>query len=186
MKKLVSLYHRRASTSAVRASSNRLARLAARGGLPTANDLATAHEQIAAVAPFFDAGFYPSWYGITADPVRDYLVHGWREGRDPRPNFSSATDLPYLVRAGINPFRHLLANQRPRKGPVGGRVGEEGNAVLASPTRLTRRRAVLPRGNYDLAAADVDPVDHHMASGWREGRKPSPPFDTLLDQRALT
>ncbi|MCJ2103160.1 hypothetical protein, partial [Methylobacterium sp. E-046] len=48
---------------------------------------------VAALAPYFDADFYASWYGITADPVRDYLVHGWREGRDPRPDFSSAAYL---------------------------------------------------------------------------------------------
>ncbi len=33
--------------------------------------------------------------------------------------------------------------------------------------------------NPDLAAAGVDPVDHYMASGWREGREPAPQFDTL-------
>ncbi|WP_373323955.1 hypothetical protein, partial [Methylobacterium tardum] len=82
MRTLYGLYLRWAGTGSVRASSNPLVRLAARGGLPAANDLATAEAQIAALAPSFDAGFYASWYGITADPVRDYLVQGWREGRD--------------------------------------------------------------------------------------------------------
>ncbi|MGF6582359.1 hypothetical protein ABID82_007213, partial [Methylobacterium sp. PvP062] len=41
---------------------------------------------IAVLSPHVDAAFYASWYGIAADPVRDYLVHGWRAGRDPRPD----------------------------------------------------------------------------------------------------
>ena len=76
MKKLYGLYARWAGTGSVRASRNPLVRLAARGGLPAATDLATAEAQIAALAPYVDADFYASWYGITADPVRDYLVPG--------------------------------------------------------------------------------------------------------------
>jgi hypothetical protein len=100
-----------------RVRGNRLIRLAVRRGLPAANDLVTADAQIATLAPHVDAAFYASWYGITADPVRDYLVHGWREGRDPRPDFDSAAylaDRPYLARAGINPFLHALTRRRAR------------------------------------------------------------------------
>ncbi|SDO69659.1 hypothetical protein SAMN05216360_1395, partial [Methylobacterium phyllostachyos] len=107
MTRLYGLYHRWAGASAVRASRNPLIRILARGGLPPADDLATADAQIAALTPHFDAAFYATWYGITADPVRDYLVTGWRQGRDPRPDFASADYLaahPHLARAGINPF----------------------------------------------------------------------------------
>ena len=55
--------------------------------LPPADDLASADAQIAALTPHLDTAFYATWYGITADPVRDFLVHGWRQGRDPRPDF---------------------------------------------------------------------------------------------------
>ncbi|MFF9600602.1 glycosyl transferase, partial [Methylobacterium fujisawaense] len=165
---------------------NPLIRLAVRRGLPAANDLVTADAQIATLAPHVDAAFYASWYGITADPVRDYLVHGWREGRDPRPDFDSAAylaDRPYLARAGINPFLHALTRRRARAGGAGGAAG----APLPKPDtaraeRLARRLvdgAFYLANNPDLAAAGVDPVDHYMASGWREGREPAPQFDTL-------
>ncbi|MGU3547215.1 glycosyl transferase, partial [Methylobacterium sp. A52T] len=139
---------------------------------------------IGALAPHFDTAFYASWYGIAADPVRDYLVHGWREGRDPRPDFDSAAYLaahPHLARAGINPLLHALARRRAGRGGAGG--GGEAPALpkpdTAEAPRLARRLvdgAFYLAGNPDLAAAGVDPVDHYMASGWREGREPAPQF----------
>ncbi|MDP4005828.1 glycosyl transferase, partial [Methylobacterium sp. NEAU K] len=133
----------------------------------------------AALEPYFDAGFYASWYGIAVDPVRDYLVTGWREGRDPRPDFSTADYLaarPYLAAAGVNPFLHWITAQRAQDG-----------AALPKPDtrqaeRLARRLVDGPfylANNPDLEAAGVDPAAHYMASGWREGREPSPRFDTL-------
>ncbi|WP_373323763.1 hypothetical protein, partial [Methylobacterium tardum] len=62
------------------ASPAALHRLWAGADATETDDLET--RLVAALAPSFDAGFYASWYGITADPVRDYLVQGWREGRD--------------------------------------------------------------------------------------------------------
>ncbi|MCJ2103752.1 hypothetical protein MKK82_33590, partial [Methylobacterium sp. E-046] len=148
------------------------------------------------LAPYFDADFYASWYGITADPVRDYLVHGWREGRDPRPDFSSAAYLaarPHLARAGINPFLHDLARRRGKAGRSWSGQGETGQgetgqgSALSPPDtagaeRLARRLVDGPfylAGNPDIAAAGVDPADHYMTSGWREGREPAPQFDVL-------
>ncbi|MCJ2054900.1 hypothetical protein [Methylobacterium sp. J-070] len=170
----------------IRAGSNAVAILAGPRGLLPANDITSAADQIAALAPFFDAGFYASWYGITADPVRDYLVQGWRAGRDPRADFASADYLaarPYLARAGINPFLHALARRRRR----GDRSGQAAGHPLpprdtAEVERLARRLVDGPfyrAGNPDLAEAGVDPVDHYMASGWREGREPAPQFDVL-------
>ncbi|MCJ2048883.1 hypothetical protein [Methylobacterium sp. J-070] len=124
---------------------------------------------VAALEPHFDAGFYASWYGITADPVRDYLVQGWRAGRDPRADFASADYLaarPYLARAGINPFLHALARRRRR----GDRSGQAAGHPLpprdtAEFERLARRVVDGPfyrACNPDLAEAGGDPVDYYM------------------------
>ncbi len=104
-------------------------------------------------------------------------------GPRPRPDFSTAAYLaahPYLARAGINPFLHALAR---RAGSLAGAA----TATLPPPDtdhalRLARRLVDGPfyrAGNPDLQAAGVDPADHYMASGWREGREPAPQFDTL-------
>ncbi|MBY0254352.1 MAG: glycosyl transferase, partial [Methylobacterium organophilum] len=135
MKQIRGLYHRWARSGPVRASGNPLIRLAARRGLAAADDLVTADAQIAALAAHVDAAFYASWYGITADPVRDYLVHGWRAGRDPRSDFDSAAYLaahPHLARAGINPLLHALARRR------GGASGEA--AALPRPDTAEAHR----------------------------------------------
>ncbi len=178
MKSLYGLYHSWAGSAEARSSRNPLVRLMARGGLPQANDITSMAEQIAALEPYVDARFYASWYGITVDPVRDYLTVGWRAGRDPRPDFSTADYIaarPYLARAGINPFLHWVTTQRAK-----------GSALPRPDTRQAERLARrLVDGafylahNPDLQAAGVDPAGHYMASGWREGREPSPHFDTL-------
>ncbi|MCJ2126423.1 glycosyltransferase family 2 protein, partial [Methylobacterium sp. J-077] len=178
MKILYGLYYSWVGSAFARSSSNPLIRIAASGGLPPASDIASAAEQITAMEPYVDAGFYASWYGITVDPVRDYLTIGWREGRDPRPDFSTTDYLaarPYLARAGINPFLHWVTAQRARGGALP-------KPDTRQAERLARRLvdgAFYLAHNPDLQAAGVDPVAHYMASGWREGREPSPHFDTL-------
>ncbi|MCJ2094247.1 glycosyltransferase, partial [Methylobacterium sp. J-072] len=178
MKTLYGLYYSWVGSAFVRLSRNPLIQLAANGSLPPASDIASAAEQIAALEPYVDAGFYASWYGITRDHVRDYLTVGWREGRDPRPDFATADYLvarPYLARAGINPFLHWVTAQRAKGG------------ALPKPDprqteRLARRLvdgAFYLANNPDLQEAGVDPAGHYMTSGWREGREPSPHFDTL-------
>ncbi|MET3485912.1 glycosyltransferase [Methylobacterium sp. 1973] len=174
------LYHRWAGAPDTRASRNPLVRLAARGGLPPSTDPTSEAEQLAALAPHFDAAFYESWYGIGgASALRDYLRTGWRQGRDPRPDFSTAEYLaahPFLRHTDINPFLHYLQTRL-------------GHGVDAIPRPDARRAARLARrlidpdyylaGNPDLRAAGVEPSDHYMNSGWREGRDPSPHFDIL-------
>ncbi|MHC2107084.1 glycosyltransferase [Methylobacterium sp. CM6246] len=178
MKTLYGLYSSWAASAGARASRNPLIRLATGRSLPAASDITSAAEQIATLEPYVDTGFYASWYGITVDPVRDYLVLGWREGRDPRPDFSTADYLaarPYLAAAGINPFLHWVTAQRARGGPLS-------RPDTGQAERLARRLvdgAFYLANNPDLQAAGVDPAGHYMASGWREGREPSPHFDTL-------
>ena len=133
---------------------------------------------VAALEPHVDTGFYASWYGITVDPVRDYFTVGWRAGRDPRPDFSTDDYLaarPYLAAAGINPFLHWVTAQRAKGGALP-------RPDTGQAERLARRlvdSAFYLANNPDLQAAGVDPAGHYMASGWREGREPSPHFDTL-------
>ncbi|MCJ2136756.1 glycosyltransferase [Methylobacterium sp. J-026] len=171
-------YHRWAGAPETRASRNPLVRLLARGGLPAATDPTAEAEQLAALAPHFDAAFYESWYGIGGPAaLRDYLRTGWRQGRDPRPDFSTAAYLaahPFLAHTEVNPFLHYLRALLAR-------------GVQAIPQPDPRRAARLARrlvdadhylaGNPDLRAAGVDPGSHYMSSGWREGRDPSPNFD---------
>jgi hypothetical protein len=73
----------------------------------------------ALVATAFDAGFYA---GVQADviqagfdPLDHFMSSGWREGRDPTPDFSVMDYLetyPDIAEAGVNPFVHYLLTGR--------------------------------------------------------------------------
>ena len=51
---------------------------------------------------------------------------------------------------------------------------EEAQGVVATALDGAFYRTVYP----DIAAADLDPVGHYVAGGWREGRDPAPWFST--------
>lgn len=64
-------------------------------------------------------------------------------------------------------------------------AGDGSSAVSDMPSRRDqkRARAAFDRDFYlahnpDVATADVDPFEHYMRIGWREGRDPSPAFCT--------
>lgn len=63
----------------------------------------------------FDVTWYqfnnPDVAEVGRDPIEHYLEHGWREGRDPSPIFSTAAYLqanPDVAEAGVNPLVHYL------------------------------------------------------------------------------
>src|SRR5579859_6177663 len=54
---------------------------------------------------------YPDVAAAGMDPVVHYLEHGWREGRDPRPDFCTLAYLALndgVARSGQNPLIHYL------------------------------------------------------------------------------
>jgi hypothetical protein len=79
------------------------------------------HPDHAIAARGFDPAFYLKTYpdvgAVGADPLDHFMTYGWREGRDPTPDFSVRAYLeafPEVAESGINPFVHYLTNGRPR------------------------------------------------------------------------
>jgi hypothetical protein len=75
----------------------------------------------AIAAGAFDADFYLRTYRdvaeVGADPLDHFMSHGWREGRDPSPDFSVTAYLeafPDVRSSGANPFVHYLTSDRPK------------------------------------------------------------------------
>lgn len=67
----------------------------------------------------FDLAYYrarnPDVTACGADPLAHFLVYGWREGRDPAPDFSLADYLelnPDVAASGVNPFVHYVQTGR--------------------------------------------------------------------------
>ena len=65
--------------------------------------------------PGFDPIYYLFWYpdvrAAGLDPLRHYLLAGWKEGRDPSAGFSTTGYLaanPDVAAAGHNPLVHFV------------------------------------------------------------------------------
>lgn len=79
------------------------------------------HPDHAVAARAFDAAFYLRTYPdvgeVGVDPLDHFMTYGWREGRDPSPDFSVRAYLeafPEVAEQGANPFLHWITSGRPR------------------------------------------------------------------------
>jgi len=117
--------------------------------------------------------FDPTWYLETypdvaargVDPLRHYIRHGAREGRDPNRLFSSSWYLannPDVVQSGLDPLTHFILH---------------GAAKGRSPGPLFDTKWYL-EANPDVAAAGVNPLLHFLRHGAREGRRPNGRIDS--------
>src|SRR5690606_8825934 len=151
----------------------------------------------------FDFDWYRQrWPAAAADPeaaVAHFLDRGVSLGLDPGPAFSARRYLrenPDVAAAGMNPLLHYLAYGR-GEGRAAFRVDDAGDddplpmPQPPSPQTLERwaREVALLRDSAlfdpdfyldrypDVRAAGVDPLQHFVEHGAREGRWPNPWFD---------
>jgi GT2 family glycosyltransferase len=117
----------------------------------------------------FDVGWYlsfdPAIEATRTDPILHYVLHGWREGRDPSPFFSVAWYLrsnPDVATAGVEPLSHYLLY---------------GAAEDREPHPLFLGRRYLER-YPDVAEAGANPLVHFVLHGAAERRDPHPLFDS--------
>ncbi|WP_102960098.1 UbiA family prenyltransferase [Mangrovicella endophytica] len=129
-----------------------------------------------------DAAWYLSRYPDVvgyASPAAHYAQLGWRQGKDPNPNFSTEwylTAYPDIEAAGANPLVHYL-----RHGRAEGRLPVEPEARWNPDGVLTGNEGVdagwyLAR--YPEASGSLSAAAHYAHFGWREGKDPNPNFST--------
>ena len=125
-------------------------------------------------APWFSTDAYlarnPDVAGT--NPFHHYLTWGWREGREAE---ASRHGGPYLWQGGGAGGARAW-----RYDPV---LAPTAEVVATMPPAQARARmaeafdvAFYHAANPDIADAGVDPLDHFLRSGWREGRDPSRRF----------
>ncbi len=158
-----------------------------------------------AAADLFDAPWYLRAYGDVADsgvdPATHFVARGWQEGRKPNFYFDTGWYLhtnPDVARAGLNPVLHYIAAGEAEGRPpaehfdlewyAGRHAGEAEGLLLAHflARKCSGLVAPLPEfdaafylaRNPDVAAAGVDPFEHYLLYGFKEGRDPSIAFDT--------
>ncbi|PWB82449.1 MAG: glycosyl transferase [Methylocystaceae bacterium] len=151
------------------------------------------------VEPYFDEDFYRSTYQIRldVDALEHYLTIGWREGFDPSPTFSASEYLKFnshVATTGVSPLYHCVSTQSKPLSRAARRSTQPLRSLdaanIQTESNLPDREKLLSviaqefdaahylRENSDVAAANVDPLDHYVDHGWREGRNPSPLFWT--------
>ena len=144
-----------------------------------------------------------------SNPLDHYLRYGWKEGRNPSPHFDAADYLqknPDLQDSEEHPLVHYhrLRQERTPEGrndraptePVGA------DQAPSSAFEPPRPAPTLTRANFDerlytrlkdhfdedyylatnsdVAREGVDPLEHFLNIGGREGRKPSVDFDAAF------
>lgn len=124
---------------------------------------------------------YPDVAAAGVDPVEHYLQSGWREGRDPRPDFSTSGYREANEDAEGNPLLHYLRR--------GGTKVPPPEWQFVADYHLASGHGGVDRAWYlrrypDVAVAGVDPVEHYLQSGWREDRDPRPDFSTSAYREA--
>jgi glycosyltransferase involved in cell wall biosynthesis/uncharacterized coiled-coil protein SlyX len=89
----------------------------------------------------FDSAYYlaqnPDVRTAGIDPIRHYLVYGWREQRDPSPTFSTLqylADNHDVAQAGIEPLTHYLRFGKKEGRAVSGHVSVPAADVDLPPT----------------------------------------------------
>lgn len=114
------------------------------------------------VAAEFDRRHYlglsPDVAKAGADPLHHFLTHGWREGRDPNPDFSVRAYLnenPEVAKAGINPFVHYLRHGR-REGRTPGHDLGFRYDIIARQRPIPDELRDSARATRAKALADLD------------------------------
>ncbi|MFJ7315182.1 glycoside hydrolase family 99-like domain-containing protein [Pseudomonas sp. NPDC098747] len=161
-------------------------------------------------SPLFDKEYYlannDDVRALGVDPLKHFMLHGWREGRDPSGFFSTSkylSDNPDVAQGRVNPLVHYL-----RSGQLEGRsiashsrtdaVTTPGADATASQQILSpipasivdaqvdviQKSGMFDAGYYfamypELKQAVLDPLRHYCERGWREGKNPCDDFDTL-------
>ena len=152
--------------------------------------------EIEAIRAGIDETFYvQQLQSVGVDPAGlDLALHYWREGArlglDPARDFSTSHYLNAhadVVAAGVNPFAHYLEQGRNEgrssRSAERDRDSDRPDAHSAKKRRAKNHDRSLAESGFDAAyylsanpdveASGVNPLDHFLGSGWREGRNPN-------------
>lgn len=137
----------------------------------------------------FDPEFYAGESRIPNDSklalYRHYLIRGWRHSLNPNAWFFGDRYIEKyqdVAQEGVNPWLHFM-----RRGVYEGRTWtaeiEEVPDLFLGPIALnetleTEARKLVDseyylRVNSDVFKLGLDPVEHYMQMGWKEGRAPN-------------
>ena len=145
-------------------------------------------EETALLKRLFDVDFYLSAYAdvkaAKIDPLDHYLDFGWKELRNPSPDFSTGYYLKTYLDSDeeeINPLLHYVR--------VGAALGFRTMEDYELTEEMQKCRRYFDEkfysAQYPAALTEgYEPFAHYMLVGWREGKDPSAQFSTAFFLRA--
>ncbi|GLH76742.1 hypothetical protein SSBR45G_16500 [Bradyrhizobium sp. SSBR45G] len=148
----------------------------------------------------FYAAVYPDVVAVGADPFEHFFLHGYKEGRKPNaifdplwylaqnPDVASSEQQPLLHYAkfgepeGLRPSPYFQPSFYREKYAIPASESPLGHYLknrLGPFSPIPEFDAEYYLQTYqDVAAAGVDPFEHFLFHGYKEGRNPSAEFDT--------
>lgn len=136
----------------------------------------------------FDKKWYLETYPDVAEkkmlPAKHYLKYGWKEGRNPSQLFNGNNYLSRyddVRKANVCPLVHYET-----LGKKEGRIYEiSKNHISLSDPKIIKKSALFDENWYlktypNVAKEEIDPAEHYLKYGWKEGYNPSPLFDGNL------
>lgn len=149
-------------------------------------------------SPFFDEQWYLEQYpdvrasGMKA--VEHYVKFGWKEGRNPGPNFDTndyLKEYPELLEKNWCPLFHYMLEHKELMPKIEYKEqifnlldkytnrykGKSADYKLIAKSKYFNKRWYL-KTYPDVKKAKIDPIEHYMKYGWKEGRNPGPKFST--------
>ncbi|MFA0057787.1 glycoside hydrolase family 99-like domain-containing protein [Vibrio echinoideorum] len=133
----------------------------------------------------FDAQYYLSMYSdieaASVDPFEHYVCFGWKEGRSPTSWFDTEFYLETykdVKEANVEPFEHYLTRGK-NEGRVTCKQAEQ--VIHDSGENLIKSSfdsEYYLEHNVDVKDVGMDPFEHYIVAGWKEGRSPNRWFDT--------
>lgn len=151
---------------------------------PRAESLLARQMERISAANAFDEKWYLNAYPDVANsalpPLVHYLMYGWKEGRDPSPDFSTQYYLQRYadVKAiGVNPLFHYVAIGRAQRRSTRPNPNE-------APEIVPRIAVELDLDFYNHQAATsfqsaLEAAEHYVNSGSEKGFDPHPQFKSL-------
>jgi glycosyltransferase involved in cell wall biosynthesis len=166
-------------------------------------DLTGAARTLTALGLFdenFYATSYPDVIAVGADPFEHFFLYGYKEGRKPNPIFDPiwyVTTYPDVKDVDLQPLLHYASIGEPegrRPSPYfqpawyrekyG--IPEKESPLAHYLKNRTGPFSPIPEFDaqyylqtyQDVATAGVDPFEHFIFHGYKEGRNPSADFDT--------
>ncbi len=146
----------------------------------------------------FDEKWYLKTYSDVRtkgiDAIRHYVMYGWKEGRNPGPNFNTneyCGKYPGLSEKNWCPLFHYILERK----KIGVKADYKVNisSFINKLSNKSRKKSdiykTIAKSSYfnrhwylktypDVKLAKLDPIKHYLKHGWKEGRNPGPDFNT--------